>query len=62
MTIKTEYAELQAERERVAKRKLPAVERAAWAWRKKVEPVDHFVWRDPFANAPAITETEEAFR
>lgn len=60
MAVLTEYAQLAVERERVAKRRLPAIELAAWRWRPKPAPaVDHYQWLDPFASAPAITEIEE---
>lgn len=61
MAIRTEYQELKAERERVAKR-FTAKERASFAWfgRPAPAPVDHFQWRDPFEAAPAITEPQGA--
>lgn len=60
MAFRSEFAEWSAEIERKAKPKLPAIERAAWLWRPKAAPaVDHFVWVDPFAGCPAITEIEE---
>lgn len=61
MAFRSEFEELAAERDRIAKRgqpKLPALERAAWLWRAKAPPAtpDYFVWLDPFAAAPAIAE------
>jgi hypothetical protein len=61
MAIRTEYAELLAEQAAV-ERKLSAKGRAFARWFPVKPEPDHFVWHDPFASAPAITETEEAFR
>lgn len=52
--IRTEYADLMAEHAKV-ERKLSAQGRAFNRWFPK-PATDHFVWRDPFASAPAIEE------
>lgn len=57
--IRTEYAELAAERERIA-RKQTARQRSFVRWAMVIKPtIDHFVWRDPFEAAPAIEEFSE---
>jgi hypothetical protein len=60
VSVRTPYAELQDEAAKV-ERKLSAQGRAFKRWFAP-DPIDHFQWRDPFAVAPAITETEEASR
>lgn len=53
--IRSEYAELHAERVKV-ERRINAQGRAFARWfPTKAEP-DHFTWRDPFEAAPAIAE------
>lgn len=53
MTVKTEYAQLRDEAAKV-ERKLTAQGRAFARWFPTKQEPDHFVWRDPFAGAPAI--------
>jgi hypothetical protein len=53
MSVRTEYQILRDEQERV-ERKLSAQGRAFARWFPAKAPVDHFVWRDPFASAPEI--------
>jgi hypothetical protein len=56
--VRTEYAELMAEQVKV-ERKLSAQGRAFSRWFPAKPEPDHFVWRDPFAGAPAIGEISE---